>query len=357
MEKYAVIMAGGAGLRLWPLSRESKPKQFISIGGDKTLLVQTIERISELIPPDRCFVLTNKNYLELARETLKGILPDENIIDEPLRKNTAACISYATLLFEQKIGEGLLCFIPADSYVKNKDDYLNAINRAYQAAESSNELVVIGVNPTYPATGYGYIHVNPEVPDSNGAAKVLQFKEKPTVEAAKEYLKSDQYLWNSGIVAGRLHTFIGSIQQFLPNHFEKISAVLAHKDDENFPSVIEWAYIELKDISFDHAVLEKCVSLQVVKGSFDWNDIGSLDALSIAIDSDASDNSIHGKHIGIDTNNSVIYSIDSLVTTIGLNNMIIVDVGDSIIVCPKERAQDVKVLVEMLKKNGYEKYT
>jgi mannose-1-phosphate guanylyltransferase len=356
MEKVAVIMAGGAGKRLWPLSRESKPKQFISVDGGKTLLAQTTERIRELIPADKCFVLTNKNYLDLARVILKGLLPDSNILVEPLRKNTAACISYATLLFEKKFGEGLVCFIPADSYVRNKDDYLKAISQAYQAAESGNDLIVIGVNPTYPATGYGYIQVNPEErPD--GVSKVLQFKEKPSIEKAKEYVKSDKYLWNSGMVAGHLHVLVKGIRQFIPDHFEKISEALAHEDEADFPSLIETAFNELNDISFDHGVLEKSGNLLAVKGVFDWSDIGSLDALSIVIDKAEGNNSVLGNHLCIDTTDSIIYSADKLVTTIGLHNMIIVDAVDSIIVCPKDRAQDVKALVELLKKNGHEKYT
>jgi mannose-1-phosphate guanylyltransferase len=358
MEKVAVIMAGGAGERLWPLSRESKPKQFVSVDGGKTLLAQTIERISELIPADNCFVITNKNYLDLARVTLKGILPVSNILVEPIRKNTAACISYATLLFEKKFGEGLVCFIPADSYVRNKDDYLNAISQAYQAAESGNDLIVIGVNPTYPATGYGYIQVNPEErTNPDGVLKVLRFKEKPSIEKAQEYVKSDNYLWNSGMVAGHLHVLVKGIRQFIPDHFEKISEALAHEEKAVFSSLIESAFNELNDISFDHGVLEKSGNLLAVKGVFDWSDIGSLDALSIVIDKAEGNNSVLGNHLCIDTTDSIIYSADKLVTTIGLNNMIIVDAGDSIIVCPKDRAQDVKSLVELLKKNGREKYT
>jgi mannose-1-phosphate guanylyltransferase len=358
LDKYAVIMAGGAGLRLWPLSRESKPKQFISVDGNKSMLVQTIERICELVPAENTFVITNKHHLDLARETLKDLIPESNIILEPLRKNTSACISYATLLLEMKFQNGLICFIPSDSYVRNKDEYLKAVSLAYRAAERSNEIIVIGVNPTYPATGYGYIQVESEEDlNPDGVARVLQFKEKPNIATAREYIESNQYLWNTGMVAGHFNALIKGIKRFIPEHFNKISEALEHKDETEFHSIIEKTYSELEDISFDNGVLEKNKNLQAVKGSFDWNDIGSLDALSIAIDSDANDNSVYGKHFGIDTNSSVIYSIDSLVTTIGLNNMIIVDVGDSIIVCPKERAQDIKVLVEMLKKNGYENYT
>lgn len=356
-EKYAVIMAGGVGTRLWPLSKEKKPKQFISIDGNETLLVQTIKRIQEVVPKDNCFVITNKDYHDLTKETLKNLIPHTNIILEPLKKNTAACISYATLHLEKLFGTGLVCFIPADSYVMDKDEYLHSIRQAYHAAKNSKELIIIGVNPTNPATGYGYIQVkSEECFEPKSISRVVEFKEKPSIETAKEYIKSNKYLWNSGLVAGHLQAFISAIQQFIPKHFEMLSKALMHQNEPDFDSIIENAYSELLAISFDYGVLEKSKNLLAVKGSFNWYDIGSLDALSIIIGSDDSGNSIYGKHLGIDTKNSIIYSLENLITTIGLSDMIIVNVGDRIVVCPKDRVQDLKTLVENLKNNGYEKY-
>jgi mannose-1-phosphate guanylyltransferase len=359
MEKYAVILAGGAGLRLWPLSRESRPKQFITLDGNTSMLLQTIERISELVPAENCYVITNKSQLELTRETLKNSIPDSNILHEPLRKNTAACICYSTLLLQKKEDKGLVCFIPADSYIQDKEKYLAAIRQAFDAAASGSELVIIGVKPTYPATGYGYIQVNREEAEAafNGVFKVMQFKEKPTLSVAEQYVQSNNYLWNSGMVAGQMGVLLDEMRQHIPGHFRELSEALTKQDDTDFEHVIEEAYRKLDDISFDNGVLEKTNHLLAVGGEFDWNDIGSLDALSVALDKDANNNALQGKHFGIDTTNSVIYATDSMVTTIGLDQMIIIDTGDSIIVCPKERAQDVKLLVEMMKKNGYGRYT
>ncbi|MFT8321307.1 MAG: mannose-1-phosphate guanylyltransferase [Bacillus sp. (in: firmicutes)] len=356
MERYAVIMAGGAGTRLWPLSKEDKPKQFINMDGTEPLLIQTVKRIGTLIPPENCFVITNERYLELTRETLKNVIPENNIIYEPLRKNTAACISYASLYLEGKLGNGIVCFLPADSYVKNHVEYLQAIQNAYDAAERNQKLVIIGVEPSYPATGFGYIQINPEeFRDGKGVSKVVQFKEKPDVETAAKYLKSESYLWNSGMVVGELTALKLGIKNFLPIHFQSLSSVLVHSKEKDFQTLLEKAYTKLQDTSFDYGVLEKTKDLLAVKGTFDWYDIGSLDSLSIAIDKDENNNAVYGKHVGIDTTNSIIYSLDNLVTTIGLTDIIIIDVGDSIIVCPKERAQDVKKLVELMKKKGFEK--
>jgi mannose-1-phosphate guanylyltransferase len=354
LEKYAVIMAGGSGTRLWPFSSVNKPKQFISVDGNKSFLVQTIERICEVIPAEKCFVITNKAYLNLTKEAVKDLIPISNIIIEPLKKNTAACIAYATLYLEKMFGKGLVCFIPADSYVRNKAEYQNAIRQAYQAVENSGKIMIIGVKPSNPSTGFGYIQVDSEV--QKGISKVVQFKEKPNIETAKEYIKTEKYLWNSGIVAGQLHVLIDGIQHLMPEHYERLSEALTYKDSSNFPSSIENAYSHLEDISFDYAFLEKSHNLHAVKGYFDWYDIGSLEAISILVGIDDHNNSIFGKHLGIDTENSTIYSLDSLITTIGISDMIILEIQGTIIVCPKERAQDVKLLVGMLKKNGYEKY-
>lgn len=354
MENYAVIMAGGSGTRLWPLSREKKPKQFISIDGGKPFLVQTIERICEVIPAERCFVITNKDYLNMTEEAVKDFIPLSNIITDPLKKNTAACIAYATLYLEKMFGRGSVCFIPADSYVRNKAGYLNAVRKACQAAEDSGGIMVVGVKPSYPSTAFGYIRIGAE--SREGLYKVVQFKEKPDPETAEKYIKTDKYLWNSGIVAGQLQALAAGIRHHMPEHYKRLSEALKYQGTSRFSPMIEAAYSGLDDISFDYAFLEKSRSLHAVKGDFDWYDIGSLEAISILIGKDSHNNSVVGKHLGIDTENSTIYSLDSLVTTIGLSDMIVMEIGGTIIVCPKSRAQDVKALVEMLKKNGYEKY-
>ncbi|AKG35953.1 mannose-1-phosphate guanylyltransferase [Paenibacillus durus] len=355
MDKYAVIMAGGAGLRLWPLSREHKPKQFISVKGTSSMLEQTLERITELIPPDKCYVITNKNYAEITRELLKDIIPPQNIILEPLRKNTGACISYAALLLERKFRDSLVCFIPADSYVNNKHEYLKAIHLAYRESINGSALTIIGVNPTYPAIGYGYIKIDPSehTDPKPQVSHVQQFKEKPDTATARTYVESGQYLWNSGMVAGNLQAFKSGIQQHMPEHFNILSAALDQIGSPDFDSVIEEAFSQLPDISFDNGVLENSSSLNAIKGYFDWDDIGSLDALGKLMDHDDSGNSVSGSYVGMDTQDSIIFTSDILVTSIGLSNMMIIKTQDVLLVCPKERAQDVKAFVQLLKRTGY----
>lgn len=351
MEKYVVIMAGGSGTRLWPLSREARPKQFIYIDDGNCMLVQTIERVCEVVPADKCFIITNKDLLDITLETVKNLIPSSNIILEPEKKNTAACIAFATLLLKARFGEGIICFVPADGCVKDRKGYTEALEQAYDAAEKTNDLVIIGITPTYPATGYGYIQIDNDT-DANRILKVLKFIEKPDFETAKELILSGDFLWNGGILVGNMNAIIKSVKTYLPDHFDKISEAVKHTDEEGGTTSIENAYNEIQNISFDKGVLEKSESIHVIRSSFDWDDIGSIDALSKTLTSDDAGNTIKAKHCGIDTSNSVIVGEDTLIATIGIDNMIIVSTKDAILVCPRERAQDIKVLVEMLKYNG-----
>lgn len=357
MEKYAVIMAGGTGSRLWPLSREKKPKQFIVVQGGKCMLLQTIERICEIIPPERCFIITSKNLLDITKETVRNIIPFSNIILEPARKNTAACIAYASLLLKEKIGKGLLCFVPADGYVKNHADYRLALEQAYHAAEKTNGLVIIGISPSYPAVGYGYIHIDTDLEADKNVFKVNRFIEKPDVNTAEKLVSCGEFLWNSGILLGSIDSIIENTNLFLPNHVEKIQCAVKQINGQDQNALMEKAYDEISDISFDKGVLEKSSCIYAVKGSFDWDDIGSLDALSKTFRSDAMGNSMRGNYFGIDTCNCVIYSDEAMVSAIGVENMIIAATKDAILVCPKDRVQDIKSLVEMLKDGGYEALT
>lgn len=352
MEKYVVIMAGGTGSRLWPLSREDRPKQFIGVEDGKCMLLRTAERVCGIIPAERCYVITNKNLFDITRNTLKDVIPEANIILEPSRKNTAACIAYASLFLKEKFGSGLLCFVPADGYVKNNAEYKTAVELAYQTAEEKNSLVVIGIPPTYPATGYGYIYMGKKSKGKKKVIKAKRFVEKPDLKTAQEYFESGKYLWNSGIVVTAADTVADALKLFLPVHYDSLTEAVKNQNGQDSESAIKNAYDVIPDISFDIGVLEKSDSIYAVKGYFDWDDIGNLDALSKTFGTDAMGNSVWGSHLGLDTSNSVIYGDRGLVATVGVKNMIIAFTQDAVLVCPRDRVQDVRTIVEMLKKSG-----
>lgn len=356
MERFAVIMAGGSGTRLWPLSREKKPKQFISIDDGECMLVQTIERVCKCVPAANCYIITNQSLLEQTREAVKNIIPLSNIIPEPQKKNTAACIAYTSMLLKKELGEGLLCFVPADGYVKNKDKYREAVELAFSAAGDGQQLIVIGIVPAYPATAYGYIRFEQKGGAQEKLAKVQEFTEKPDSEKAKRLVASGEYLWNGGILAGSIDTIIQNVKTYLPDHYKKIAKALEHYGKESFNKYIDAAYNELQNISFDNGVLEKCGEISVVKADFDWDDIGSIDTLSKTLKKDAGQNACKGDCVELQTTNSIIYGDGILIAAIGLDNMIIAGTREAVIVCPREKAQEVKLLVEELKQRGYDNY-
>ncbi|PXV96044.1 mannose-1-phosphate guanylyltransferase [Lachnotalea glycerini] len=357
MDRYIVIMAGGVGSRFWPLSREKKPKQFIRVDGDQCMLVQTIERVCNVVSSENCFIVTNKDLLRITQDTIKDIMPIENIIEEPSRKNTAACIAYSTLLLKNKFGSGILSFIPADGYIEDNVNYVKALEKAYLAAKSTKNLITIGIRPTYPATGYGYIQCD-RSKGNESYFKVKKFVEKPDLETAKKLCSSNDYLWNSGIVLGDMDTLINHFKQLLPNHYNLLSEAI-NQDMQGFSctNAIEKAYQEVENISFDVSVLEKTSQIYTVRGEFDWDDMGSMEALSKTLKTDLKGNFIKGNYCGVDTSGCVIYSEENiLVTSIGIDNMVIACTKDAIVVCPRDRVQEMKELVNELKNKGYDNF-
>lgn len=353
MNRYAVIMAGGAGSRLWPLSRESKPKQFIGVGGDKSMLLQTIERLLNVVSPEHCFIITSRHLYEITKEAVDGLIPLQNIILEPVRRNTAACIAYATMEIYRRYGSGLLCCIPADGYIKDLSNYTKALKLAYDAAEDTGCLTIIGIRPTYASTGYGYIDV--EKNPKKQPPKVYGFTEKPDEKTARKMLESGNFLWNSGILVGDMDVIVSSIKKYLPNHYEKLYPCFSLMESPS-AECIEKSYAQLSDVSFDIGVLEKCDSLYAVKGDFDWDDVGSLDALANTIPVDENANAVTGQHVSMNTHHSLIYSEGVLVATIDIDNMLIVCTKDAVLVCPRDKAQEVKSFVEKLKSGEFFKY-
>lgn len=355
-ERFAVVMAGGSGSRLWPLSRDAMPKQFIAVEGDKSMLAMSLERLLGVAGAERCFVVTNKNLIDPTREVIRGLIPQENIIAEPSRKDTAACIAYTAMYLREKYGAGVLACVPADGYAKNTAGYVSALSRGLETCVQNHCMVLVGLRPTYPATGYGYMHIVPNLPES----KVDEFIEKPEKSKAEQMIATGEWLWNSGIFIGELDRFIAGVREHLPEYFMNIGGALKRLGQPDYNIVLELAYERLEGTSFDRGVLEKMTLdgfVCAVQGMFDWDDIGSLDALAKIVGEEGSDNFIWGDHCGLDTSGCAIYGRDGvLAATIGLTGMIVAVTKDAVLVMPREKAQEVKKLVELLKEKGFEKY-
>ncbi|ACL71031.1 mannose-1-phosphate guanylyltransferase [Halothermothrix orenii] len=352
----ALIMAGGEGTRFWPLSRSNRPKQFLKLTDDqKTMLQETVERIKELVPPDKVFIATNESYKEAIKKQLPEV-PEENIIIEPYKRDTAACIGLASLYIEKKFPGSTMVVLPADHLIKNKERFINILQKAVMTAAVGPNLVTIGIEPTHPETGYGYIHFGEllHTIDEDRVYQVKEFTEKPDLDTAREFLEEGTYLWNSGMFVWRVETIQDKIEKHMPELSKAMERIRQALGTDLEDKVVREEFKELEGISIDYGIMEKASDIYVIPGDFGWDDLGSWPALERVKKVDKDGNVVLGKHYGIDTKNSIIHSEDKVVTTIGLKDIVIVNTRDAILICDKKRAQEVKEIREILHRNGME---
>ena len=356
MKVYGVIMAGGGGTRFWPLSRENMPKQLLNICGRDALILQTIKRIHKFIDREDIFIVTNEKQNKPLKEVVSTICLEEKILLEPAARNTAACIGYAAFEILRKYGDGIMCVFPSDHYIKNENEFSKVLEKAIDVAKETDKLVTIGIKPTFPSTGYGYVNFDYDSSkDNNGQAyDVIEFIEKPNFERAKAYIDDGNYLWNSGIFVWKTSTILSNFERFLPRVYNKLEEVSKYFDTDIEIDKLKEIYPNIPNISIDYGIMERSDEVVVVPGDFGWNDVGSWDALGSIYEPDENRNIIKGEQIGIDTEGSIIYSDKRLITTIGIKDLIIVETSDAVLVCPKDRSQDVKKIVERLKIHGKE---
>lgn len=362
MNKFGVIMAGGGGTRLWPLSRKERPKQLLNLSGKDLMINETLDRLSKNIPRENMFIVTNAVQAELMKKETKGRMQDDHVLVEPAARNTAACIGYAAMEIVKKYGDGIMCILPSDHFIKNEKEFSAIINAAVIAAEKTDALVTIGIKPSFPATGYGYIRVKPgsetAVGDENGKnySIVEEFVEKPDLETAEKYVKEGCYSWNSGMFIWKASTILSYMSRLLPDVYaclEKIGNAMNTPDERK---VIEEVYPAIPKISIDYGIMERADHVLVISGEFGWNDIGSLDMLSIMKDADENGNTAYGEQLLIDTKDCIVYGTDKLIATVGISDLIVVQTEDAVLVCHKDKSQDVKTIVEALKKQEKEHY-
>lgn len=341
---YALLMAGGVGSRFWPVSREVFPKQFHDmLGTGDTLLQRTFNRLSKLVPEDQILILTNSKYDALVKEQLPGILP-KNIVLESAMRNTAPCILLSALKVYKENPDATMIVAPSDSWIEDENAFIEDLQVAFNASAKADTIVTLGIKPTFPNTGYGYI--NYEKSDSNAAKSVIAFTEKPDYETAKVFYESGSYLWNAGMFIWSAATILNAFKKHLPvmyTLFEKGLAVYNTAAEQDF---IDTHYGQSENISIDYGVMEKHKEVKVVPATFDWNDLGTWGSLYDKLDKDTTQNAVvNARTIVQESSGNIISTTAGKVVVVdGIKDYIIVETQDVLVIVPKSKEQDIKQL-------------
>lgn len=356
---YAVIMAGGAGTRFWPASRSLRPKQLLPLAGgsEETLLAATVRRLAPLVTEDRVVVVTGEHLAEATARAVPGV-PREQILCEPAPRNTAPCIAWATATIARLDPDALVAVLPSDHFITDEAEFRRVLERALKTAESGR-VTTVGIVPTRPETGYGYIEVGEPIEgagtDKGAAKSVARFVEKPDRARAEQFLAGGKHLWNAGMFFFRASDMAKLVEQHLP----ELAAGVAKIDDAartgSGTDVLKAIFPTLPSVSIDHGVMEKAAGLAVVPGEFGWNDVGSWQSAWELGSPDASGNALSAGAVAIDAKNNLVRTLGNgkkVVALVGVNDLVVVETEDALLVIPRERAQDVRLVVEALKAAG-----
>ncbi len=355
MKKAALIMAGGSGERFWPKSRKILPKQFLSLTDNgKTMIQLTVERISSLVDMKDIFISTNANYRNLVIAQLPEI-PAENILCEPVGRNTAPCIGLGAVHMAKRYGDALMIVLPSDHLIKYTKMFVKTLSEGCNIAERDSNLVTIGITPDCPETGYGYIKFTSEITYGQ-AYKVEHFVEKPDLQTAKEFLEAEEYLWNSGMFIWKVSTILKNIQNFMPDTYHGLNKIRNAIGKESQDSVLESVFPLFKSESIDYSIMENADNIYTIPGIFGWDDVGSWLAVERIRKTNECGNVVEGNIITIDCKNNIIQGKQKLIATVGIENLIIVDTEDAALICNKRCVGDIKKVLETLRKTGRDKY-
>jgi len=370
MLRFAVIMAGGSGERFWPASRRARPKQLLRLTDpDLSMIEEAIERIAPLIPREQILIATSELLAQPIADALPS-LPRENILAEPEKRNTAACLALAAAHLEQRHGAGqemLMAVLTADHQIGEPERFRATVARALDFAAAEDALVTIGVVPTRPETGYGYIEVAPEnrrsaaTTDPEQPLQVLRFREKPSEAIAQDYATSGHHFWNSGMFFWRVSTLLQGLTQHMGDLARGERAMVAALAGNTAAATLRDVFLTLDDVSIDIGLMERASNVYVVPADFPWDDVGAWDALERTRGTDADGNVVVGDAVLVDVRDSIVFNEPGIeemaVAVVGLEGVIVATTRDGILVCPKDRAQDVRRAVAELRKRGRERYT
>ncbi|MGO9481143.1 MAG: mannose-1-phosphate guanylyltransferase [Candidatus Kryptoniota bacterium] len=376
MKVFAVIMAGGIGSRFWPKSRETTPKQFQNVFDGKSLYQRTLDRVTRLILPENTFVVTNRAQQPLALEQAPGI-PKKNIIAEPFGRNTAPCIAVAASAISSMTDNAVMVVLPSDHLIPEDENFISQLKDAIRLADIHRALVTIGIGPTYPETGFGYIHYDAQSrtqelmtppagtgspigpassqagpPMSGAGYKVISFKEKPDHDTAVKFVQSGDYLWNSGMFIWRVDVILDELTKNLAHFSDFHLALKSEFGKADFEKVIEKFYLQVDPISVDYAVMEKASNALTMRSNFIWSDVGSWDEIYRMENKDADGNAFKGEVVSVRSKNNLVWSEDKLISVVEVEDLIVVETKDALLISKRGKSQSVKEIIELLKKRN-----
>ena len=356
----AIIMAGGVGTRFWPRSREKTPKQLLEILDKGSMLQHTVRRLEGFASPAETFVVTNRTQRALVEKQLPGV-PEENVIVEPMGRNTAACIGLAALHARRVDESAVMVVLPADHLIENVEEFRRVLGLAVEIADQSRSLLTIGIHPTHPETGYGYIQMFDEAGEHNpyfdrGVYRVKTFAEKPNLQTAERFMQSGDFLWNSGMFVWRVDTILEEINRCLPELSRELNNINDALGTPSYQAALELAYGMMRGISIDYGVMERSDRVFVIPAKFGWSDIGSWDEVYRRSGKDEHGNSVTGRLVQRDTAGCYVFSPDKVVATIGVSDLIIINTDDALLVCKRGKSQEVKDVADYLRRKQMDEY-
>lgn len=347
MKTYGVIMAGGGGTRFWPLSRKVKPKQFLNLSGKDTMVMDTASRLTAFTKAEDIFIVTGKDFVKSTIEGTSRLLKADHILGEPAARNTAACIGYAAMEIVKKYEDGVMCIVPSDHFIKDEEEYQRVMKHAITLARDNDALITIGIKPSFPSTGYGYIRCNKEKEDS--FYPVMEFVEKPDLDRATEYVESGQFAWNSGMFVWKASLILQYFKELLPDIYDHLMTIGEAMGTDREEAVINEIYPQIPKISIDYGIMERAKGVLMVEGDFGWNDVGSFDALAEIYPTDENGNVKVGSALSLESEGCIFYNDGKkLIATLGVKDLIVAQTEDIVLVCDKSRAQEVKKFPELL---------
>ncbi len=357
MDLFAVILAGGVGSRFWPLSREKTPKQFLPIISEKSMIQETVLRLIPLFPESKILTISSAAHAQTIKTLLPNLLGD-NILVEPQGKNTAPSLLLATASIYLDNPSAVIAVLPADHLIADPDAFLKKLEAGALLASQNSELITFGIPPTSPATGYGYIQFSKDKPvniQDENFYSVQEFKEKPDLEQAVQFLKDGTYFWNSGMFLWQVNTFAQKLERYSPSMYTYWLQILEALREKNLQGISD-IFAEIPAISIDYALMEKASGVRMCEGNFGWSDVGSWTALSEIWEKDEHSNAFKGQHLSLSARNCMIYNPDQLTALIGVQDIIVVNTDDALLVCHKDFDQKVKEVVEALRKKKQDKF-